>query len=139
MRDNGGVSAIEFALIAPVLMTMILGLFKFGLAVSQYLALTNGVGQGALTFGLSRGTATPYTSAQAAVTSGATSLAAASITITLSVNGTACTSDSGCSTALVAGTTALVTASYPCDLTVMGINYMSGGCTLSAHAAQIVQ
>jgi len=139
LRDTGGVSALEFAIIAPVFMALMLGLFKFGIAMSQYLALTNGVGQGALTFGLSRGTATPYTSAQTAVTSGATSLAAASITITLKVNGTACTSDSACSTALIAGATALVTASYPCDLTVMGINYMSSGCTLSARAAQIVQ
>jgi hypothetical protein len=57
----------------------------------------------------------------------------------LSVNGTTCSSDADCSAALAAGATALVTVTYPCDLTVMGINYMSGGCTLSAHAAQIVQ
>jgi Flp pilus assembly protein TadG len=139
MRDTRGVTAIEFAIIAPVLLTLIMGIFKFGVAMSQYLALTNGAGQGALTFGLSRGTATPYTSARAAVTTGATSLTAASITVTLSVNGTTCSSDADCSAALAAGATALVTVTYPCDLTVMGINYMSGGCTLSAHAAQIVQ
>jgi Flp pilus assembly protein TadG len=138
-RDTSGVSAIEFAILAPVFMTLVIGLFKFGIAISQYLALTNGVGQGALVFGLSRGTTTPYTTATTAVTSGAANLTAASVTITLKINGTACTSDSTCSAALVAGATALVKATYPCDLSVMGVDYMSGGCTLTAQSAQIVQ
>ena len=34
--------------------------------------------------------------------------------------------------------TALVIASYPCDLTVMGVNFKSS-CTLTAQSAQMVQ
>ena len=68
----------------------------------------------------------------------AANLASASITTTVKVNGTACTTDSGCSTLLVAGATALVKTTYPCDLKVMGVNYKPN-CILSAQSAQMVQ
>ena len=55
------------------------------------------------------------------------------------VNGVACTTDSTCSAILVVGQPALVKTTYPCNLTVMGINYAPGGCTLSAETAQMVQ
>ena len=102
------------------------------------MVLTNAAAKGALTLALSRGTTTPYTSTTTAVTAAAPGLTTGSITITVTVNGTACTTDAGCSTLLVAGQPALVRATYPCDLTVMGYNYASG-CTLSAQTAQMVQ
>ena len=54
--------------------------------------------------------------------------------------GTACTTDTACKDALgtAAGATAQVTVSYPCDLSVMGINYKPS-CTLSATSSQMVQ
>jgi Flp pilus assembly protein TadG len=136
--DRRGVSAIEFAIAAPVVLTIGVGIMKFGLAISQYLMLTNAAAQGATTFALSRGTTTPYTSTGTAITNAAPSLTAASITKTLKVNGTACATDSACQSALAAGATALVITSYPCDLTVMGFNFKSG-CTLTAQSAQMVQ
>jgi Flp pilus assembly protein TadG len=137
-RDGRGVSAIEFAFLAPVFLTMMFGTLKFGLAMSHYMILTNAAAKGAMTLALSRGTTTPYASTTSAVTTAAPSLTVGSITITVSINGTACTTDAGCSTLLVAGQPALVTATYPCDLTVMGYNYASG-CTLTASTAQMVQ
>jgi hypothetical protein len=106
--------------------------------MSHYMILTNAAAKGAMTLALSRGTTTPYASTTSAVTTAAPSLTVGSITITVSINGTACTTDAGCSTLLVAGQPALVTATYPCDLTVMGYNYASG-CTLTASTAQMVQ
>ena len=50
----------------------------------------------------------------------------------------ACASDAACSTILVSGQPALVKATYPCDLTVMGVNY-APSCTLKAETAQLVQ
>jgi hypothetical protein len=114
------------------------GLMKFGLAISQYLMLTNAAAQGVTTFALSRGTATPYASTLTAITNAAPSLTAGSITKTLKINGTACTSNATCTSALAAGATALVITTYPCDLTVMGVNFKSG-CTLTAQSAQMVQ
>lgn len=137
-NDRRGVSALEFALIAPVLLTMGTGMLKFGIAISHYLMLTNAAGQGATTFALSRGTTTPFTTTGTAITNAAPGLTAGSITKTLKINGTACTTDTACAAALTAGATALVITSYPCDLSVMGINY-APSCTLTAQSAQMVQ
>jgi hypothetical protein len=100
--------------------------------------LNNAAAQGALTFGLSRGTATPYTATTTAITNAAPNLVPANVTKTLSGNGTPGAADLACQTALVAGATASVTVSYPCDLTVLGVNFKSN-CSLSSTAAQMVQ
>lgn len=70
------------------------------------MTLTNSVSAGALQFALSRSDMTPYTDAVNAVKSAASSLAPASLTITMSVNGT------GCATYITAvtGTTATMNA-----------------------------
>jgi Flp pilus assembly protein TadG len=139
LKNDEGVSAIEFAIISPVLLTIVLGIFQFGIAMNQYLNLTNAAAQGALTLALSRGTTTPYTSTTAAITAAAPNLAAAQTTITVRINGVACTNDATCSAALLAGQAALVRATYPCNLVVMGVNYAPNGCTLSAQSAQMIQ
>jgi Flp pilus assembly protein TadG len=139
LKNGEGVSAIEFAIISPVLLTMMIGIFQFGIAMNHYLNLTNAVAQGALTLALSRGTTTPYTSTTSAIGLAAPNLASAQTTITVKINGTACTTDASCSAALVVGQAALVKATYPCNLTVMGVNYAPNGCTLSAQSAQMIQ
>jgi Flp pilus assembly protein TadG len=139
LKNDEGVSAIEFAIIAPVLLMIVTGVFQFGLAMNQYLNLTNAVAQGALTLALSRGTTTPYSATTAAIRSAAPNLAAANTTITVRINGTACTTDATCSAALIAGQPAFVRATYPCNLTVMGVNYAPSGCTLSAQTTQMIQ
>ena len=139
-RDARGVSAIEFAILAPVFLTMTFGTLKFGIAMNDYMVLTNAAAKGAMTLALSRGNTTPYTATTTAVTAAAPGLTTASITITVTVAGTACTTDTDCQTRLTAnvGQPALVRATYPCDLTVMGFNYATG-CTLTAETAQMVQ
>jgi Flp pilus assembly protein TadG len=132
-------AAVEFALISPVLLAMLLGMFSFGVAMKDYMVLTSAAGQGALTFALSRGTVAPYTKTRAAILAAAPTLTAASISITVKIDNVVCASDAACSTAQVAGKSAAVTAAYPCTLSVMGINYKPGGCTLTASTAQMVQ
>jgi Flp pilus assembly protein TadG len=139
LKNDRGVSAIEFAIIAPVLLMIVTGIFKFGVAMNQYMTLTNAVAQGALTLALSRGTTTPYSSMTAAITAAAPGLASAQTTITVKINGTACTSDATCVALMVAGQPALVKATYPCNLTVMGVNYAPSGCSLKAQTAQMIQ
>jgi Flp pilus assembly protein TadG len=139
VKNDEGVSAIEFAIIAPVLLTIVLGVFQFGIAMNQYLNLTNAAAQGALTLALSRGTTTPYTATTTAIAAAAPNLAAAQTTITVKINGVACTNDATCSAAMVAGLPALVKATYPCNLVVMGVNYAPNGCTLNAQSAQMIQ
>jgi Flp pilus assembly protein TadG len=139
LKNSEAVSAIEFAIISPVLLMIVTGIFQFGVAMNQYLSLTNAVAQGALTLALSRGTTTPYSSTTAAINAAAPSLTPAQTTITVRINGVACTSDATCLTSMVAGQSAVVRATYPCNLTVMGHNYAPSGCNLSAQTAQMIQ
>ena len=80
LKDSTGVSAIEFAIISPVLITILLGIFQFGSAMNAYLVLTNAAAKGALTMALARGTTTPYTTTISAITAAAPNLTPASIT-----------------------------------------------------------
>jgi len=141
-RDRAGSPAVEFALIAPILLLTLFGIIQFGIALNNYIELTDAVRNGTRNFTISRATAstTPYTSTVTAITGGAPSLTASSVTVTASVNGTACSTDSGCTTALTnaAGETATVTATYPCNLTVMGANF-APGCTLTAQSSDLVE
>ncbi|HUB14587.1 MAG TPA: TadE/TadG family type IV pilus assembly protein [Acetobacteraceae bacterium] len=135
-----GVEALEFALVGPVLLGLLFGLVQFGLTFSNYIALSDGVRVGARVLAISRGSTTPWTNATLAFGQATPTLPTASVTLALSVNGTACASDGACQTALTgaAGGTASITASYPCNLTIMGINYWPG-CTLSAVTTEVVE
>jgi Flp pilus assembly protein TadG len=134
-----GTVTIEFAVIAPVLLLLVLGTFQFGLVISNYVLLTNAVGAGARQFSLSRGDTTPYTDTVSVITGSSPTLTSGSITVTLSVNGTSCANDSACSTALTnaAGQPATVAATYPCSLAVYGYNF-APTCTLSAQMTGLV-
>ena len=137
-RDRRGVTMLEFAIAAPVMLALAVGTFKFGVAMMHQVALTNAAAQGALTLALSRGTTTPYTSTTTAISNAASTLTTASITTTVTINGTACSTNTACAALMTAGVTAVVHTTYPCDLSVMGVNYKSG-CTISAQTAQMVQ
>ena len=70
----------------------------------------------------------------------APTLKPANLTITFTVNGTACATDAACQTALQTNsdTPAVVSATYPCNLTVMGYNFYPG-CSLTAQVTELVQ
>lgn len=142
LRDRSGAPAVEFALIAPLLLMLIMGIIQFSITLNNYIELTEAVRTGARNLAISRAmaSATPYTSTVSDISSSAGNLTAANITVTMSVNGTACTTDSGCSTALstAAGETAAVTATYPCNLTVMGVNFLPS-CSLQSQTADLVE
>jgi Flp pilus assembly protein TadG len=138
LPDRRGVTILEFAIAAPVMLALAIGTFKFGATLMHQMVLTNAAAQGALTLALSRGTTSPYSSTTTAINNAASSLTTASITTTVTINGTACSTNTACSALMTAGVTAVVRATYPCDLSVMGINYKSG-CTISAQTAQMVQ
>jgi Flp pilus assembly protein TadG len=137
-----GAGLVEFALLAPVLLLIMLGTAQFGLTLNQYVMLTNAVGVGAMQFALSRSDTTPYTDAVNAVKTAATTLTPASLTITLSVGSplTTCGSDAACATALTnnVGQPAQLTATYPCNLKVMWYNF-APVCNLTSQVTERVQ
>lgn len=138
IADRGGTAALEFAIAAPALLLISVGMLKFGIALSHYLALTNAGYQGATVLAFSRGNAAPYTNTISAITGAAPSLVAKSITTTVVVGGTKCADDSTCKVLLVQGANAKVSVTYPCDLMVLGVDLMKS-CTLTGNSTQMVQ
>ncbi|MBV8121052.1 MAG: pilus assembly protein [Alphaproteobacteria bacterium] len=144
--DESGNVAVEFAFLAPVFLLLIFAGLQLGLVLKNYVILTNAVNVGAMQFSISRSDTTPYTDTINALEAAAPSLTAASLTITLSVNGTACTSDSACSTALSAAapsggtlTPATVTATYPCGTQFTSYSFLTSACKLSSTMTGGVQ
>ena len=148
---QSGSAIVEFALLAPVLLLVMLGTAQFGITLNQYVMLWNGVGAAATQFAISGGTSsTPASSAWTAITSAAPILTTKNLEMTLTVNGTNCvtsvsstptgTQDTACSSALAAnpGNPAVVLATYPCSLTVMQYDFFPK-CKLTAQITELVE
>lgn len=137
---ESGTSAVEFAFIAPVLMLLALGTVQFGLTLNNYISLTDAVRTASRQLAVSRGGGTPYTDTVNQIYRSAPTLARASLTISLTVNGTACSTDTTCASALAAaqGRPSSVSASYPCDLSFFGHDF-APGCTLSSQTTERVE
>src|SRR5579872_6047616 len=128
---------VEFALVLPVLLIILLAILKFGLLFENYLTLTDAVRSGARTLAIGRGTANACTPANAQVQASSGSLKWASVTINPQNGGTTSTpgpptftSPDSC-TSLTSGNAVTIQASYPCDLSIMGINF-APSCKLTA-------
>ena len=86
---------MEFALIAPLLLMLIMGIIQFSITLNNYIELTEAVRTGARNLAISRAmaSATPYTTTVSDISSSAGNLKSTNITVTMSINGTACTTD----------------------------------------------
>jgi Flp pilus assembly protein TadG len=139
-RDRDGASLVEFAIVLPLLTIVLLGVTQFGIFFYDYVTLENAAVLGERNFLQQRpfyNTAagcsssicptscfTPYSSTVSLIQTATAGLQASDVTTTLSVAGTACTSDSTCGNALCTAylttgaystaQTASVTVSYPC-------------------------
>jgi Flp pilus assembly protein TadG len=117
-KDCTGTAAIEFALVLPLLLTIMMGIIQFALIFNNISVLTNATAAGGLVFSQSRGLPTPYTTTVTDVQSAAQTLVLTNLTITTSVQGAVCSTDAACLTALNTnpGGYASVTVTYPCPL-----------------------
>lgn len=140
VRWDRGIAALEFALVSPVFFLLLLGIMYTSLLFNNYLELTYSLQAATRVMATGRGSATPYTSATSLFYSAAPNLVQANVTLTVSVAGTACTSDSTCGAALSAnaGGTTAVSAKYPCNMDFMGINFIPG-CTLTSQTTGRVE
>ena len=116
---------MEFSFAMPILQITVTGMLSFGLALHNFHTLTNGVNTGAQTLSMSRGqTTVPCASALNAIEIAAPGLTAASISLTVVINGTSFASTTSCTAGaadMTQGTLAQVTATYPCVLASYGI------------------
>ena len=112
VRDESGQALIEFALVLPILITILFGIISFGIAYNHYLELTDATRVGA------RAAATQADQASACTTANAV------VPATLSGAGVACTSTT------VNGDPAVkVTGTFPFTISVYGLTLRSGNLT----------
>ena len=137
---------VEFALVLPLVVLLIVGIFKFGVLFNHYLTLTDAVRSGARQLAVERGqggvdVSVPCSDAVARVKSTAGSLDLSQLAITVKANASAPSStyvsppDAGTCATMVSGEAAVVSATYPCEATIIGINFVPG-CTLKASATE---
>ena len=154
-RDEQGSSLVEFAVVLPCLMIVLLGIVMFGIAYNNYLVLTNATNQGAQAFAMGSGiVADPCLTTGTAIAGAATNLNPSNLLVTIVINpppGSTVSgfpetlqSDTSASSLTCSGTTipatyeAQVKATYPCNLELFGFN-PAPNCTLTAQTTEAVQ
>jgi Flp pilus assembly protein TadG len=159
-RSERGQALLEFGFLLPILMAVLLGMIVFGIALNNYLELTNGTTAGAQAISISRGqTLDPCGTVAAPFYAAAPNLTQANLSFTITTStgpGGSGTSQtiwpSGASPScpassttsppasyLVQGGTVTVTVTYPCNLVVFHINYAPSTCTLTGQSAEAIQ
>ena len=147
LRGNEGSALVEFAVVLPVLLLVLTGIFTFGVAMNNYNELTEAVNTGARQLAISRGQTTdPCATTVAAVYAAAPTLKQSKLAFSFALDGTAysgtsCSSSStttGAAGNLVEGQAAEVSVTYPCNLAIYGIN-LAPSCTLQAQTTELVQ
>lgn len=138
--NKRGQATLEFALVLPLLMLLLTGQLAFGIAMHNYLVLTNAVNIGSQLLALSRGqTADPCATASTALNNAAYGLTTANISLSFVINGATYAAKSCTAGAanMVQGAAAQVTATYPCTLAVFSMTFPS--CSLGAQTTQVIQ
>ncbi len=144
-RGQKGTALLEFAFVVPVLLIIVMGIIVFGTALNNYIQLTEAAATGARFLAVSRGqTTNPCGDTIPVITAAATNLTASSMQFKFVLNGNSYGPGGtafGCSGAqsnLAQSQPASVIVTYPCNLTVMGVNF-APSCTLTAQTTERVQ
>lgn len=135
-----GNTLVEFAIVLPVLMLIISGIFAFGLAISNQLTLTQALGTGAQYLQQIRTSTTdPCSDTFTAIKNAAPYLNSSSIVVTVTMNGVTPTQTgntcAGAQSNLTPGVPVKVSATYPCTLSVYSMSFASS-CQLSAQVTE---
>jgi Flp pilus assembly protein TadG len=144
-HQEGG-ALVEFALIAPMMLALLTGIFGLGFALTDYLQLNNAVDIGARTVAVIRATNSdgttpdPCAAAYSAITSAAPMLTSSQLKLSFNLNGTSYPNVTSCTNGeanIVAGGTAQISATYPYTLVIFGWKPLS--MTLSAQTTELLQ
>ncbi|MGC2161161.1 MAG: TadE family protein [Silvibacterium sp.] len=153
VRGERGSALVEFALVLPMFLLLTTGTFSFGIALNNYLELTNATASGAQLVAVSRGSKTntdPCAAGVTAIENAAPYLNPTNIQYTMTFMGTTGTTTNSygptagalscpgasSSTTMVQGGSVQVIATYPCTLAVYGAKF---GCYLHAQVTEMVQ
>ncbi len=119
-RSQRGQSLVEFAIIVPILLTLVMGIVQLGLVYNNWVTLTDATRAGARQAAVSRGLADPNATAVARVKSSAADLDLSKLTVTV-------TPPTG--SGWTQGADATVQATYPYSINIMGVVVASGNLT----------
>ena len=153
-RDEGQ-ALVEFGLVLPVLLLMILGLIKGGILFNNYLQLTDAARTGARQLAISRGQSTPCGDAANRLIGSAGGLSGSGIVISMSESPEAPTDPPNatytttgppaqtpsaltCPFTLTSGSAVTVHITYPCDFSFFGFDFIRS-CSLTAAATEQVE
>lgn len=149
-----GQSLFEFALVLPIVMLVLLGMVVFGIAVNNYLELTNGTTAGAQAVSIIRGqNIDPCAAVTAPFYAAAYNLTQANVKFTITISSPppgnavlytlasaqANPTCAGATADLIQGDTITVLATYPCNLSYFGFHFGPPTCTLTAQTAESIQ
>lgn len=152
-RDCAGAAMVEFAIVLPLLITVLVGILQFAIYFYDYVEVEYAAAIGErqllasrLTGNSSGADATPYSSTISAIDASTNLSSNSQFTITISVGGTPCDSDQACATALntaLSATTwpartASVQVSYPC-LTLLPASWAVSFCPSGVVQATYTQ
>lgn len=106
---------VEFALVLPILLVLLLGIFQFGVAFNNYVTLTDAVRAGARKAAVSRNSSDPAGDCRAQVMAAGGALDATELAKNLS-----------CTSSWAAGSDVTVTADYPYSISLLDWSVFSG-------------
>jgi Flp pilus assembly protein TadG len=149
ISEEEGATLVEFALVSSMLLLPLTTfIMSFGLFMANQMQLINAVDIGARTVAVNGGiTLDPCSVASSAIIAAAPGLKSNQLAFNYTFNGvpysgTSCSSATlltGAAANLAGGTTATVTATYPCNLSIFGKNFMPNGCAMKASTSEMVQ
>ncbi|HST25974.1 MAG TPA: TadE/TadG family type IV pilus assembly protein [Gaiellaceae bacterium] len=118
LRSQRGQSMAEFAIVAPVLLLVLMGIMQLGVVYNNWVTLTDAARAGARKAAVCRSGCSPdaTTAVQNAVKNSAANLNLSNLTVTVT-------------STWAQGADATVSASYPWSINVMGVNVASGTMT----------
>ena len=140
LRDDDGGPLVEFAMVLPMMMVVMTGIFYLGIALTLYLQLTNATDIAARQLSISRGqTSDPCSTVSAAFAASAPNLSSSNLTYTYVINGnnysgTSCT---GAAAQMIQGKSAQVTVQYPVHLGIYAVGWST--ITLKAQTTELIQ
>jgi Flp pilus assembly protein TadG len=114
-KSERGQTMVEFALVLPILLVLMLGIVQFGVAFNNYVTLTDAVRAGARKAAVSRNASDPAGTCETAVLNAAPNLDQAELE-----------SDLSCVSSWAPGSDVTVHASYPYDIKLLDWAVYSG-------------
>jgi Flp pilus assembly protein TadG len=123
---------VEFALVIPVLLMIILGIIQFGILFNNYVTLTDAVRAGARQAAVSRGLPDPVAATTTRVKRSAAGLKESNLVISVEPK-----DPSDGSPNWVQGGDVTVSATYPYSINLLGVVVMSG--TLKSKTTERVE